>query len=132
MLIPGAPLVYTATSIGTYKLKETTAAGCTKSKSIAVTSSCRLESDQLEAIVSLYPNPSTGSFTVEAALGENETSADILVYNLSGAEVYRMQAPVTNGAIQETINLNSGTAEGIYLVKIIGNEQTITRSIVIE
>lgn len=132
VLIPGAPLVYTATSIGTYKLKETTAAGCTKSKSIAVTSSCRLESDQLEAIVSLYPNPSTGSFTVEAALGENETSADILVYNLSGAEVYRMQAPVTNGAIQETINLNSGTAEGIYLVKIIGNEQTITRSIVIE
>lgn len=132
VLIAGAPLVYTATSVGTYKLKETTAAGCTKSKSVAVTSSCRLETNPEEAVVAIYPNPSLGSFTIEAALSETETQADIVIYSLSGTEVYRQIALLTDGAIQETINLNTDAAKGIYLIKIVGSEQTITRSIVIE
>ncbi len=134
VLIPGAPLNYTATSIGTYKLKETTAAGCVKSKSVTVTSSCKLEAAFSESVtVNVYPNPSTGSFTVTSdAFHTEEETANLIVYSTTGMEVYNRTISIQNGIINEQIVLDQDVAGGVYVVKVISTDIAITHSIVIE
>lgn len=133
--IVGAPLSYTATSIGTYKLTETTSAGCSKSKSVMVTSSCRLTSaGNFGESISIYPNPANHVFTLEgitnATAGVQEVS--VIMYSSTGQEVYNETLQVTNGEINKTITLGNDIASGVYMVKIVGNELSTTKSLVIE
>ncbi len=134
VLIVGAPLNLVATTIGSYKLKETTTAGCTKSKTVTVTSSCRMDgSYSADAQVNVYPNPSNGSFTVSATAFNNDNeTVEIMIYTSTGIAVYQQNALVTNGVVNETISLENNLASGVYLIKIIGAEQSVTNSIVIE
>lgn len=83
------------------------------------------ESDPDEG-VSVFPNPSTGSFTVgfEQMLYEK---AEVRVYNMMGAEVKRLAylgIPTNN----ITIDLGDQPA-GLYFMKIITPANSITRNI---
>ncbi|NCX94843.1 MAG: T9SS C-terminal target domain-containing protein [Chitinophagia bacterium] len=66
-----------------------------------------------QADYTLYPNPNTGSFTVQTST--LNALLDITVTNQLGATVYHQEAKVTNG--KTTVNLNQ-VAPDIYLVKI--------------
>ena len=133
VLIVGAPLNYTATTIGSYKLKETTTAGCVKSKTVTVTSSCKLGNvinDNVDITIS--PNPANDVITVKSDREfSNNENVSIIIYSTTGIEIYNQ--PVTaNGIINETINLGYNIASGMYIVKILGADITITRSLIIE
>ena len=74
--------------------------------------------------ISIYPNPTDGVFHIEF---ENNITAEIVIMDLTGKEVYRN---VTN----RSININvSDLQKGMYLIRIIdlkSNVQIIEKLIV--
>ncbi len=73
-----------------------------------------------QSSIKIYPNPSTGLFTIESDLPTNYQ-----VYNLNG----QLMLTGTTGAATDQLDL-SGVASGLYFVKINVGEQTITRKLV--
>jgi hypothetical protein len=78
---------------------------------------------QEQNIVSLFPNPSTGIFTIEANF---EGEKNIIIVNSMGAVIYRTTFAETNN----TIDL-SRFAKGIYFVKINSSIDSRTFKLVI-
>ena len=74
----------------------------------------------VKSAVSLYPNPTQGHFTIE--LGSN--NSNVTVYNLMG-EVISSRENV-NGTVPFDL---SNVASGIYLVKIVSDNQVIDRKV---
>ena len=77
----------------------------------------------------IYPNPSTGKFTVESSASSGSWS--VMVFNVLGERVYTSQLSTMNS--QLSIDLSS-QPKGVYVYKIIteSNQQTSTGKLVIE
>ena len=73
-------------------------------------------------LFSIYPNPSTGKFSIEFSNQQQITSVEI--YNLFGESVFQKQN--TN-----EIDLSSA-AKGIYFVKVYAGEKIYTEKIIVE
>lgn len=73
--------------------------------------------------VNLYPNPSKGIFTLTVP-----TSSKIEVVNVQGKIVLEKEM---NDALTTSIDLSS-KAVGIYYMKVINNDRTVFRKIVLE
>lgn len=69
--------------------------------------------------LNVYPNPSTGKFTVES-------NGEISVYNCIGEKVYMK----TSTAGKTELNLSS-QSDGIYFLHINNKKETVTRKIII-
>jgi len=79
--------------------------------------------DEQPATFNVYPNPTSGQFTIAMTLNDQETSsAMIQVINLVGQIVYTEKTSVANGLLQKEIKLNDLPA-GMYYVKVIVNDQ---------
>lgn len=119
LLVGATSNVYYATTPGGYKVITTyTATGCSKlSATYSIIQTCREDESSMEESMSVYPNPTSGGFTLDLNLGvDNAETAYINVYNLVGDVVYTTTASVNNGAVEEFINLE--VAGGVYLVKV--------------
>ena len=78
----------------------------------------------------LYPNPSTGEFTLNLEVINTE-KVSVQLFDIRGRLINEKNFFNTNANFSEKINFNH-TAKGLYLVKITnGNKQT-TRKLVIE
>ena len=122
--IPGATATnYLATSAGIYKCKVTKiVTGCYKNSSgITVTVPCKEGAFiSSESTVTISPNPSAGLFTVSAfsqAPLENNSSAQLEIYNAIGQVIYTQLMETTDGQINCVINLQH-IASGIYFVRL--------------
>lgn len=72
-------------------------------------------------IVSVYPNPTTGKFTIVISLSdESSEPVTLQVVNIAGQVVYNGKTMVANGLLLEEIQLTY-VPTGIYLVKAIIN-----------
>jgi hypothetical protein len=80
-----------------------------------------------EVPLSIYPNPSTGSFTLE--LNAND-KVSIRVMNIVGEVVYQTGQMDVNGFFVKTINLNN-LADGVYYLRLEGDTFNKTKKIVI-
>jgi len=102
------------------------------SKKTTVYTSCKLNEEQWDELVSemkLYPNPTTGQFIITITLpGDANTTATIQVINTLGQIMYDKTTWVMNGLLQKEIRLND-VADGMYLVKIIINDQMYSSQI---
>jgi len=120
-----AKITWTATYTGTVKLV-TTVSGCginTTSTKLRYKYATK-EAEGIKAAepeFQVYPNPTSGQISVEAATGF-ENMKQILVYSASGKSVRTIDIPEKSDNIYN-INL-SDCAAGMYLVKIIGAEKT--------
>ena len=78
----------------------------------------------------VFPNPSTGTFTVQYSSKEKFT-ASVIVRNMMGVIVYTIPQKQYYGSLQEKINI-SGKPKGIYMVEIVSGEKRITTKILIQ
>lgn len=74
----------------------------------------------------LYPNPAHDFLTLELLLG-NQKSATVIIENMFGQIMYETQINTSFYQIN-----TEHYARGIYLVKIITNDETITKKIIVE
>lgn len=70
--------------------------------------------------IRIYPNPSNGYFTIAGAVD----SYNVTVMNTQGQVVFNSK--LNSGKIDLT-----GQPSGVYFIKLIGNDQTITQKVVI-
>ena len=79
--------------------------------------------------LSVYPNPNPGNFTLELSGSHNEVIS-IAIYNALGNEVYYRENIEIDGSHKENVNLD--VEQGIYHVRIRGEELLINRKIIIQ
>jgi hypothetical protein len=132
-LIPGATSInYTATIGGNYKCRVTkTASGCFKNSNvISVSVPCKEgELIDLENSFSIYPNPTTGTFTLKANVTAQQNIME--VYNNLGELIFSKELNSDNGLLNETIEMND-IASGIYFVKVWNKDAEFVINLIVE
>jgi uncharacterized repeat protein (TIGR03803 family) len=73
---------------------------------------------------SLFPNPSTGNFTVQLSTATDNGKLEI--YNTTGEEVYQQQID------QPSITVSQNLSPGIYFVKVSTGTNTINKKLIIQ
>ena len=89
-----------------------------------------LEKIQSNASVSVYPNPSTGAFSVDILNLSAATTADIKVIDVTGKIVYANEVPVSQGINTKEVNLQN--ASGLYQVIVRTGEEVNVQKIMIQ
>jgi uncharacterized repeat protein (TIGR03803 family) len=78
-----------------------------------------------EVAISLYPNPSTGIFTISFAGAQNFVPATMEIYNVLGQKVFvETLNPPAGGQGDNLINL-TGEPGGVYLYRIITHDGSL-------
>lgn len=103
------------------KLAETVTNAVTKQPAVA--------NDKTPGL-SVFPNPSTGMFTVQYS-GKETFIASVNIRNTMGQVVYSIPAKTYYNRLQEKVNI-SGKPKGMYLVEIAAGDKSITTKILIQ
>jgi hypothetical protein len=104
----------------------------TSSSSFRTIEGAETESIEVQAMdeVSLFPNPSNGSFTV-SVLSDNEADVNIAVYDITSKAIFNEKFSSTKG--ENSFNLDlQGRAKGIYFVEVKHGETKTTKKLIIE
>lgn len=89
--------------------------------------------DELQAAggFSIFPNPSSGRFTVQARLAKATPGLQVVVRNVLGQEVLRKAVRETPGQLHETIDLGN-LANGLYLVSLGTGADVLTQRVMVQ
>ncbi len=69
--------------------------------------------------ISVVPNPNKGNFTVKGNFGTlNDEAVTLEITNVLGQVIYTNQVMTHNGEINEQVQLNNNTANGMYLLSV--------------
>jgi hypothetical protein len=78
----------------------------------------------------LYPNPTTGKFTIEFCRDNvKDENLSVQIVNSLGQIVYRKEPQRINGCIHEIIELENSLSSGIYIMNVITGEGTESKKI---
>ena len=80
--------------------------------------------------VSVFPNPSTGEFTISMDV-LSSTNITIQVENVLGAIVYESNPGVIEGTHTEEVSLGAAQS-GMYFVRVLAGDQQLVKKIIIE
>ncbi|PWA06322.1 LamG-like jellyroll fold domain-containing protein, partial [Flavobacterium laiguense] len=80
----------------------------------------------------IYPNPTTGSFTVEVNKKDVVEGAMIQVLDFNGRIIYSKAPFVIDGHMKETIELNDALPVGVYFVNLIVGENVETKKLILK
>ncbi|CAN5715263.1 hypothetical protein BH10BAC2_BH10BAC2_17280 [soil metagenome] len=80
--------------------------------------------------LSVFPNPSTGTFTVQYN-GKETFTASVNIRNMMGQIVYATPAKIYHNRLQEQVNI-SGKPKGMYLIEIAAGDKRITTKILVQ
>ena len=78
-----------------------------------------------EMIINVYPNPSTGMFTVD--LNKDWSGGEAKIYNVLGEKIY--QSSIINNKSEIDLRKQS---KGIYYLQISNSDKVVTKKIIIE
>jgi hypothetical protein len=137
--IPGATsATYTAVSAGEYQVRIVQGSSVAWSAKVSISEkTCEGQSNERAAAIadslnaakwaaahrdfqiSVFPNPTTGLFTIEVCLEEQpEETLMIRVVNAVGAEVYSKPSRLVSGCVKEIIELSGSLPTGIYILQL--------------
>ncbi len=116
-------------SAGNYALEITDANDCVSLHYFTVQPVSSVGQRQLERAISLFPNPTSGNVTI--AFDEVEAmEANITVFDLTGKLVVNFaNANIASGHFRLDV---SSHAEGLYLVRIMIENQVVTKRVVVQ
>lgn len=119
-------LEVSATSATFYTVEGTDANNCKNQAIVALAVNACTGIDEVSSssasLINVYPNPSNGSFNIEA-FGKTQ----VVVYNLLGAVVYE------NDVLEGTTNVNiQHNAKGVYYMKVSVGKQQHTYKLIVE
>lgn len=77
---------------------------------------------------SIFPNPTTGSFSLKVDM-PNISTGNMVIYNALGEAVLEKKIAITTGSNID-VDMN-GNPEGMYLIKLKTTEGTITKKVVV-
>ncbi|NUM50234.1 MAG: T9SS type A sorting domain-containing protein [Flavobacteriales bacterium] len=100
--------------------------GCDTTTQVVTVLANSVNENFLQNVVSIYPNPNKGEFTISM---NGVANAQIEITTIQGQVVYTEKISA-NGSINKNIHLNNAT--GMYFVKIIANEQTMISKVIVE
>jgi hypothetical protein len=120
---------YEATQSGLYTVIITDSNGCTNSATIDVVFT-GMENFFPNAHLSIYPNPSNGSFTVEMMNSIAEKEITIKLLNAIGKEVYTVSERISGEKFKKEIHLTD-KPYGFYLLRIEMSEFTFNQSVIL-
>lgn len=104
-------------------------AGCS-SASVVAARQTHEHGEAIEGSAGIYPNPTTGSFTV-ALENLRSSKAEVSTISANGKTVYRQAAELMQG--KQTLHFNIGAnPPGVYLVKVVSDEGVRTLKVVLE
>jgi PKD repeat protein len=115
----------TGIAAGNYNVQVTDGSGCTVSQSVLVSTNTGVEEQELEALVSVYPNPAKDVVTIELPSGKQANICEL--YNVIGA---RMESFSVAGKQRFSVDLKA-IAKGVYFLRINVDGQLITKKIII-
>jgi len=93
------------------------------------TTAPRLEDTEAENTFSIFPNPNTGSFTLQIPSLNSESQ--ISIYNITGQLIYRSNLAETESNSSLTVTLDN-VADGLYEVVLNNDQQTLTQRLIIQ
>ncbi|TGE09848.1 T9SS type A sorting domain-containing protein [Hymenobacter fodinae] len=90
-----------------------------------------VKEDVKAAGLTVYPNPSTGQFTVSANFAQPVKGLQVVVRNMLGQEVLRRDVP--NGTRQVAVPVDlSGYAAGIYQISLGAGSEMVSRKVMVQ
>jgi len=85
------------------------------------------------ADVKILPNPNKGAFTIKGSLGvTNDEEVAIAVTDMLGQVVYTQKVNAENGVINQSVQLSSSVANGMYIVTLHTTTENKVFHIVVE
>ena len=78
--------------------------------------------------VAIYPNPSTGNFNLNMS-GLTASSVDVNITDVSGKVIMNTSFNTVNGGLNAPINI-SNVEEGVYIVRVNGDQSIVKRIVV--
>ena len=134
--IPGAiNYLFFPTGPGNYSCSVTNAFGCSRTTAVITVTACK-ESEETTAAVQetfeLYPNPAENEFMLDMELNTTEQSAQVVILNMVGAQIYAGTLGIDQGSIYQSIFLDDSTPSGMYIVKVLVAEREYTKQLVIQ
>ncbi len=130
-LIPGATSMnYTITKSGSYYVVVSDGNNCTGTSNILELTYTVSINEEEGTSFNIYPNPSNGSFIIEANITHTE-NLNLKIHNTIGQLVYKEDYPKLNGYVKIPITLEE-SAMGVYFVKLQFGSAVITKRIMVK
>ncbi|MFN0276133.1 MAG: T9SS type A sorting domain-containing protein [Chitinophagales bacterium] len=124
--------IFYATEEGLYVVKVTNSTGCSKlSAPYTIINTCKMSIGhiyQSNKIITIYPNPSSGTFTLEFDEVLQDHLLSISIKNLLGEEVYHQQI-ITSGEYH--IQLDKNIVNGMYVIEVASGGKTFSQQIIV-
>ncbi len=115
----------TGLAAGNYNVQVTDGNGCSVSRSVLVSTNTGFKEQELDALVSVYPNPSKDIITVEFSSVKEAKTCEL--YNVIGS---KMESYTINGKQRLLIDLTN-YSKGIYFLRINVDGTMITKKIIL-
>ena len=84
-----------------------------------------------EKSLGVYPNPSTGEFTIDISSVEN-AMYNISISNIAGKIIYSSEVNCQQGSNQIKLNLSSKLTNGVYMINVKHNNSTVSKRLFIK
>jgi hypothetical protein len=124
----GTNATATGLATGTYTVTVTDANGCTSTSTVTIGSSAGIEDEIGLHLISIFPNPSTGLFSVTGEI-KYEGEIKLEIVNLMGSVIFNKVMDIHN-QINAVIELP--ISAGNYFLKISAGGYTSTQSLIIK
>ena len=83
--------------------------------------------------LSIYPNPTQGSFTIEIRTSEAvSNNVEIIISDMLGQSIFSMPVSLHSGDNKEVISLNESTNAGVYIVQVTMAGESFYNRIVLD